>query len=103
MINPSDFLPQPPWDGPPVPKSVWATMITYKRTQDIGRSLKDIIERIQTLQADLPRYIELIKPYAESWQIEAFNKCIGPYPNFKDVGDAYTATQIIEAKGIVER
>ena len=38
MPNPSDFLPQPPWEGPPIPKSLGKPKAVTP--SDLGRAIE---------------------------------------------------------------
>ena len=95
-----DFLPPSPWENAFSPMGTLSRNITMRRNAAIAHELESVITRLNELQGDMIGYINLIEPYAEKRELDTMKKIIGDYPSFKDVSDAYKATQSIKARGL---
>lgn len=95
-----DILPQPPWEGPPVPKSVWSKTLTLTAVASIIQNLEDTITQLAVLQQRLPAFIKNIKPYIKQQEVDTFKRILGLHPSFKDIREAHTIATDIQAHGL---
>lgn len=102
MPNFKDILPPPPWNGPPFPKGVWARTVIWKRHKEITHDLEDMANRFTALRNKLPRYLELIEPYAEDWEMAGLRKLLEPFPSTEDIVNAVEIMRNIEWRGLKE-
>lgn len=103
MPNPKDFLPPPPWEGPPIPKGIQARTLIMRMNNDIYKNLMDIINKEETVRRDLPRYLELIEPYISKDEINDLRKLLGMNPMSSDYYAACFVVKHIKDRGLQEK
>lgn len=101
MPDPRDLLPPPPWEGPPLPKSVWEYTLAWKLQESILLQLGDIMDDVRIERERLPRYIELISPYAKEWERKALTDLSESLSQIEDkILEAIVAIGEIRQRGV---